>query len=159
MLNFLCFFFFVFFFYYGIVLSHKLHYWLCFIVIKDIWRQSAWGNVSTAVVSTSYTIRNVPLYPTTYTKLVYVTMIGYQELLFANPNSQICCRKNVFGYLILLFSYYCRISFNPKTYILEVVKIMVWYIMRPCYICYVSKKPELILRFRSFLKRNSHYYF
>ena len=36
------------------------------------------------------------------------------ELTFANPKSQICCRRNVFEYLMLLFFYYCRTYFNSK---------------------------------------------
>ena len=36
------------------------------------------------------------------------------ELTFANPKSQICCRGNVFEYLMLLFFYYCRTCFNSK---------------------------------------------
>ena len=36
------------------------------------------------------------------------------ELTFANPKSQICCRRNVLKYLMLLFFYYCRTYFNSK---------------------------------------------
>ena len=35
--------------------------------------------------------------------------------MVANPKSQICCRKNVFEYLRLLFFYDCIIHFDPKT--------------------------------------------
>ena len=56
------------------------------------------------------------LVPNNLHKLILVTRIGYREINFANPKSQICCRKNVFEYLTLLFSYYCRISLFQRTF-------------------------------------------
>ena len=54
------------------------------------------------------------LVPDKLQKMVVSYRDRLPEQTFANPKSPICCRRNGFEYLMLLFFYYCRTYFNSK---------------------------------------------